>query len=547
MKTYWINEKGRRRGDIEQSVESNRSYSAQHLVSSASGTGFHASCMSDPGAIDRRPTPDDPRSEGTSFLYRVNRNTRPAAGESPPSASDDENDDPPMPATRPCAPSSRRKNSGALGRGFDASDDDDLPMPATRPSEPSRLRRSSNSRVGFDVVRARASLLGRLREADVNGNSTGEGRRTTATARRPFVREKCQSSLRSCLEDMGFDAADVERAIESTNASSSGDATRVVEWLGGQCGSDGNDSRDKHGDNHEKGHGVIDKSGTEDSDERVEDLKQSMQGMGFSSEDIQRSKEIYRRHSDQLDAQEFISAMLEVDGDDEDDGISVMSRPTVPGRTAGDDGNERSASGRARSKSKSSPDHKESIVRSISEMGFGMAQIEDAIDDMRRSGTDRIDMDNVLGVLLSDADNGNPPPLNRRSSLANVDNQPSMKRSYRERSSRSSVSVTNPTSSQGASAHGREENDDDGSTLGSIEISPGQYAKLLKGRRTWNAMHDGTAVSAACIVCAAALKCCPEADYVLCPDCNVVSPLPKHDRGGTGGIVGAVGLGYKKE
>jgi len=68
----------------------------------------------------------------------------------------------------------------------------------------------------------------------------------------------------------------------------------------------------------------------------------------------------------------------------------------------------------------------------------------------------------------------------------------------------------------------------------SIEITRGQFARLLKGRQTWSAMHNGTALSAQCIICNGTLQCCPEADYVLCPECNVVSPLkaPVMDDGG---------------
>ena len=82
-------------------------------------------------------------------------------------------------------------------------------------------------------------------------------------------------------------------------------------------------------------------------------------------------------------------------------------------------------------------------------------------------------------------------------------------------------------------------------------------------------MQNGTSVLAKCIICNVTLQCCPEADYVLCPDCNVVSPLTadcdnrRRDSSARNvhpgvatkscrrlsmcGHVGAVGLGYKKE
>ena len=140
---------------------------------------------------------------------------------------------------------------------------------------------------------------------------------------------------------------------------------------------------------------------------------------------------------------------------------------------------------------------------------------------------------------------------------------------------KSSVSESSSTFSQSCSALGGNNKDSSATThasndttIGSIEITPGQFAKLLKGRQTWNAMHNGTAVSASCIICTSTLQCCPEADYVLCPDCNVVSPLSSndddnHSRGSSShrdanrqesirklstesDHVGAVGLGYKR-
>jgi hypothetical protein len=36
-------------------------------------------------------------------------------------------------------------------------------------------------------------------------------------------------------------------------------------------------------------------------------------------------------------------------------------------------------------------------------------------------------------------------------------------------------------------------------SLGSIEIAPGQYATMLTGNQTWNAVHNGTAVSTTCV------------------------------------------------
>ena len=198
------------------------------------------------------------------------------------------------------------------------------------------------------------------------------------------------------------------------------------------------------------------------------------------------------------------------------------------------------------------------LVDSIYEMGFEKDQIKNVIDDMHQSGITKIDADNVLGKLLTggnhDSCSSIPAPAG---TLAK---------------SKSSVSESSSTFSQSCSALGggnsaTTADASNNNTIGSIEITPGQFAKLLKGRETWNAMHNGTAVSASCIICTSTLQCCPEADYVLCPDCNVVSPLSSNDDANHSSSsrassshhrdanrqesinndhVGAVGLGYKR-
>ena len=124
-----------------------------------------------------------------------------------------------------------------------------------------------------------------------NGHSSG-------TKARRRLSPQLTSSLRDYVKDMGFDPADIETAIESTDAKSSADAARVVEWLA--------EHRDKPRGSS-TGTAL-----TTDSDERVEEIQESLKELGFSADYIRRKKELYRRHSSKLGAEEFISAMLEV-------------------------------------------------------------------------------------------------------------------------------------------------------------------------------------------------------------------------------------------
>ena len=194
-------------------------------------------------------------------------------------------------------------------------------------------------------------------------------------------------------------------------------------------------------------------------------------------------------------------------------------------------------------------DRRDSLVCSLLDMGFEKDQVENVISDMRNSGVAKIDVDNVLGVFW-----GGDMPGSRsggRTQRSRCFGQDNPGRGLAQNNS-GTVATSKPQNEEKSL---------------SIEITPGQFAQLLKGRQTWNAMQNGTSVSAKCIICNATLQCCPEADYVLCPDCNVVSPLTadcgsmRRDSSGRnvhqankscrrlsmGGHVGAVGLGYKKE
>jgi hypothetical protein len=76
-----------------------------------------------------------------------------------------------------------------------------------------------------------------------------------------------------------------------------------------------------------------------------------------------------------------------------------------------------------------------------------------------------------------------------------------------------------------------------------MEIAPGVFAVLRGSQETQNAIRDGDCVNMTCSWCAAKLLCISDAEYVVCPDCRVVSPL---DLPGTRDV-GGVGLGLRVE
>ena len=415
-------------------------------------------------------------------------------------------------------------------------------------------------------------------------------------------RDSYKSSMIITLSDMGFNIPDIEQAITETNASSSEDAAKVVEWLseheevgsGNKStsppnqlddsinidGSDHDSCDDDHTLQTKRTHTSAATNGTtetEESNELVKELGNSLKDLGFSKVDIKQKKELYRRHSDKMQVQEFICAMLEVEDEikpnnhDSWPNSRSSSAPATssswktssspPRKKTSDDNNTPPTKGSGRKKIDDSDrsidindlSNEAAIIDSISEMGFEKGQVKSTINDMQRSRA-KIDVDSVLTTLLSGGGDGSSPT------------------SQSSRYSHSTGEINNITRQQKSSSRPKayEDHDtesDETTTIGSIEITPGQFAKLLKGKQTWNALHNGTAISTPCIICTAILQCCPEADYVLCPDCNVVSSLQKDDIGNThppslrgsttrssdtnsrrsmGKCVGSVGLGYKK-
>eukprot|EP00542_Grammatophora_oceanica_P014446 CAMPEP_0194045964 /NCGR_PEP_ID=MMETSP0009_2-20130614/19080_1 /TAXON_ID=210454 /ORGANISM="Grammatophora oceanica, Strain CCMP 410" /LENGTH=415 /DNA_ID=CAMNT_0038691033 /DNA_START=102 /DNA_END=1349 /DNA_ORIENTATION=+ len=59
-----------------------------------------------------------------------------------------------------------------------------------------------------------------------------------------------------------------------------------------------------------------------------------------------------------------------------------------------------------------------------------------------------------------------------------------------------------------------------------IEVSPGYFLPLRGSQETMQALEVGCAVSIVCFCCQVKLKTVPDADYVICPDCRVLSPIP---------------------
>ncbi len=76
-----------------------------------------------------------------------------------------------------------------------------------------------------------------------------------------------------------------------------------------------------------------------------------------------------------------------------------------------------------------------------------------------------------------------------------------------------------------------------------IEISPGVHVRLRGADETWKAIANDFYMPAECICCETTIFCIQNADYVLCPDCRVVSCMEDPSSRGVGGV----GLGFKYE
>jgi hypothetical protein len=76
-----------------------------------------------------------------------------------------------------------------------------------------------------------------------------------------------------------------------------------------------------------------------------------------------------------------------------------------------------------------------------------------------------------------------------------------------------------------------------------IEISPGVHVRLRGAGETWKAIENDYYMPAECSCCESTIFCIQNADFVLCPDCRVVSRMEGVSSRGMGGV----GLGFKYE
>jgi hypothetical protein len=74
-----------------------------------------------------------------------------------------------------------------------------------------------------------------------------------------------------------------------------------------------------------------------------------------------------------------------------------------------------------------------------------------------------------------------------------------------------------------------------------IEISPGVHVRLRGADETWKAIEQDSYMPAECLCCETTIFCIQNADYILCPDCRVVSRMEGSSSRGMGGV----GLGFK--
>jgi hypothetical protein len=75
-----------------------------------------------------------------------------------------------------------------------------------------------------------------------------------------------------------------------------------------------------------------------------------------------------------------------------------------------------------------------------------------------------------------------------------------------------------------------------------VEVSPGEHLRLRGADETWNAIRADSFVPCLCICCTSTLLCIDDAIFVLCPNCDAVSPIEGilSDVGYDGGV----GLGF---
>jgi hypothetical protein len=81
-------------------------------------------------------------------------------------------------------------------------------------------------------------------------------------------------------------------------------------------------------------------------------------------------------------------------------------------------------------------------------------------------------------------------------------------------------------------------------TPSSIQIAPGQFLRLRGADETWKAVRCDFYKPCECSHCWTTIFCMNDVDYVLCPICREVSPVPRDDDAAMTHAKGGVGLGF---
>ena len=74
-----------------------------------------------------------------------------------------------------------------------------------------------------------------------------------------------------------------------------------------------------------------------------------------------------------------------------------------------------------------------------------------------------------------------------------------------------------------------------------VEVTPGVWLRLRGAVETQRAVQEGFFIATDCPCCTTPLCCIANADFIVCPDCRVVSPIHDDDATDDGGV----GLGMK--
>jgi hypothetical protein len=60
-----------------------------------------------------------------------------------------------------------------------------------------------------------------------------------------------------------------------------------------------------------------------------------------------------------------------------------------------------------------------------------------------------------------------------------------------------------------------------------IEVSPGEFMNLRGADETADAIEKGRSRIVYCFSCGIGLRCVPDCELVICPDCRIMSPVPQ--------------------